>query len=304
MMRIAILILFLALLLTGCAAEDANAAFQAGDKVRVVATTGMVADVVREVGKGHVTVTALMRAGVDPHLYKASADDVEQLQGAHLIVYNGKGLEGKMGDLFVKLARKRPVVAVTDEVPQGRLLDDGQHYDPHIWFDLSLWAETPAVVAAALAEIDPEHKRVYEANAKRFRAEILNLHEKTKAELATIPKQRRVLITSHDAFRYFGRAYDVEVHGLQGISTVDEAGVKDVQRVVSLVVDRKIKAIFVETSVSPRTIEAVQSAVRARGHEVKIGGTLFSDAMGESPPENTYLGMVRANVRVLMESLK
>ena len=303
MIRIAILVPVFALLLTGCTGE-ANAAFQPGDKINVVATTGMVADVAREVGKEHVTVTALMRAGVDPHLYKASADDVEQLQGAHLILYNGKGLEGKMGDLFVKLARKRPVVAVTDEVPQERLLDDGQHYDPHIWFDLALWAETPAVVAAALAEIDPEHKTVFLANAKAFRAEILKLHERAKAELATIPKKRRVLITSHDAFRYFGRAYDVEVHGLQGISTVDEAGVKDVQRIVSLIVDRKIKAIFVETSVSPRTIQAVQSHVRALDHEVKIGGTLFSDAMGESHPENTYLGMVRANVRVLMESLK
>ena len=304
MMRIAIFVPVLALFLTGCTGEDANAAFQPGDKIKVVATTGMVADVAREVGKGHVTVTALMRAGVDPHLYKASADDVGKLQGAHLIIYNGKGLEGKMGDLFVKLARKRPVVAVTDEVPQERLLDDGMHYDPHIWFDLELWAETPAVVAVALAEIDPEHKAVYEANAKAYRAAILKLHEKTKTELATIPKTRRVLVTSHDAFRYFGRAYDVEVHGLQGISTVDEAGVRDVQRIVSLVVDRKVKAIFVETSVSPRTIEAVQSAVRARGHEVKIGGTLFSDAMGESHPDDTYLGMVRANVRVLMESLK
>jgi manganese/zinc/iron transport system substrate-binding protein len=300
-MRIAIL---LSVFLAACTGAGTESSFQPGERVRVVATTGMVADVAREVGKEHVAVTALMRAGVDPHLYKASAEDVERLQGAHLILYNGKGLEGKMGDLFVKLARKRPVTAVTDEIPQERLLDDGQHYDPHVWFDLELWAETPAVVAEALATIDPEHEAVYAANAQAFRAEILKLHEKARAELATIPKRRRVLITSHDAFRYFGRAYDVEVHGLQGISTVDEAGVKDVQRIVSLVVDRRVKAVFVESSVSPRTIEAVQSAARARGHEVKIGGTLYSDAMGESHPENTYLGMVRANLRVLMESLK
>ena len=288
--------------LPGCTEQDAHASH--GGKLHVVATTGMVADLARAVGGEHIRVTALMAPGIDPHLYKASAEAVGQLETADVILYNGLGLEGKLGDLFVKLAHKRKVTAVTESVPRESLLDDGQHYDPHIWFDVGLWAQCPAAVAEVLSEARPALRETFQAAAKKYAAELRALHERVKADIGAIPKQRRVLITSHDAFRYFGRAYDMEVHGLQGISTVDEAGVKDVQRVVDLVVTRGIKAIFVETSVPKNTIEAVQSAAKERGREVVIGGELYSDSMGDHAPENTYIGMVEANVRLITGSLR
>jgi manganese/zinc/iron transport system substrate-binding protein len=302
-MRTALLCL-LPLLAAACGKGDAG--IRSG-KLRVVATTGMVADLAREVGGEHVVVEALMGAGVDPHLYKASAGDRERLRAADLVLYNGKGLEGKMGDVLVKLARAQPVVAVTDVIPDERLLEPEElegHYDPHVWFDVALWAECARPVADELARLDPLHRADYEARAERYAALLRGLHEEVRAALAAVPRERRVLITSHDAFRYFGRAYDLEVRGLQGISTVADAGVKDVQQMVDLIVGRGIKAIFVESSVSPKAIEAVQAHVRERGHEVAIGGTLYSDAMGDAPPEDTYVGMVRANVRTVVSALR
>lgn len=288
--------------LPGCTEQPAPVGH--GGKLHVVATTGMVADLARAVGGEHITVTALMAPGIDPHLYKASADAVGLLESADVILYNGLGLEGKLGDLFVKLAHKRNVTAVTESVPRDSLLDDGQHYDPHVWFDVGIWAQCPAAVADVLSEARPALRETFQAAARKYAAELRALHERVKDRIGAIPKKRRVLITSHDAFRYFGRAYEMEVHGLQGISTVDEAGVKDVQRVVDLVVTRGIKAIFVETSVPKHTIEAVQSAARERGREVVIGGELYSDSMGDHAPENTYIGMVEANVRLITESLR
>jgi len=273
----------------------------------VVATTGMVADLARRIAGDRMTVTALMGPGVDPHLYKASALDLDRLRGADLVLYSGKGLEGKMTDVLVRLARSKPVVAVTDGIPDERLLEPEElagHYDPHVWFDASLWAETAPVVAEALADVDPAHADEYRARAAEYARELRALHEEVKQALATIPRERRVLITSHDAFRYFGRAYDLEVRGLQGISTVAAPGVKDVEEMAQLIVDRGIKAIFVETSVPPKAIEAVQEWVRRAGAEVAIGGTLYSDAMGDTPPEDTYVGMVRANVKRIVEALR
>jgi manganese/zinc/iron transport system substrate-binding protein len=212
-----------------------------------------------------------------------------------------------MTDIFTSLARKKPVFAATESIPDERLLSPPElegHFDPHVWFDVALWSETLAVVAQALGEVDPPHADEYRARAAAYHAELLLLHEEVKAAIATIPKERRVLITSHDAFRYFGRAYDLDVRGLQGISTVADAGVKDVQEMVDLIVRRGIKAIFVESSVSPKAIEAVQAHVRQKGHEVSIGGTLYSDAMGDVPPEDTYVGMVRANVRTIVSALR
>jgi manganese/zinc/iron transport system substrate-binding protein len=275
--------------------------------VRVVATTGMVADLARVIGGDEVEVTALMGPGVDPHVYKASALDLDRLRSAQIILYNGLGLEGRMGDLFKKLARKQAVVAVTESVDPLRLLEppelDG-HYDPHLWFDVGLWAETTTVVAEALAAVAPAHAALFRSRAHAYRLELRALHEEVKRELATIPARRRVLLTSHDAFRYFGRAYDLEVAGLQGISTVDDPGVKDIQEMAELISKRGIKALFVESSVSPKAIQAVHEWVRRRGHEVRIGGTLFSDAMGDTPPTDTYVGMVRSNTRTIVEALR
>jgi len=275
--------------------------------LQVVATTGMVADLARVIGGDEVTVTALMGPGVDPHVYKASALDLDRLRGARLILFNGLGLEGRMGDLFRKLARKQAVVAVTETVDPARLLVppelDG-HFDPHVWFDVGLWAETTTAVAEALAELDPAHAALFRSRAHAYREELLALHEEVKRELRTIPARRRVLVTSHDAFRYFGRAYDMEVRGLQGISTANDPGVKDIQEMAALIGRRGIKALFVESSVSPKAIRAVHEWVRRKGHEVRFGGTLFSDAMGDAPPTDTYIGMVRANTRTIVEALR
>lgn len=274
----------------------------------VVTTTGMIADAAARVAGRGARVEALMGPGVDPHLYKASESDVRKLAEADLILYNGLHLEGKMGDILVKLARTRPVVAVSEEVPPDELREPPElagQTDPHIWFDVQLWARTLAPIAGALAELDPGRAGEYRAAAEAYHRELVELDAWVAGRIAEIPEDQRVLVTAHDAFGYFGRRYGVEVVGLQGLSTLAEAGLKDVDRVVDLVVGRGIKAIFVESSVPRRSIEAVQAACRARGHEVAIGGQLFSDAMGAAgTPEGTYPGMVRANVNTIVEALR
>ncbi len=298
------LALLLVALLAACA-PDARGA-RTG-KLRVTATTGMVADLARRVGGDRVEVDAIMGPGVDPHLFSASPSDLERLRASDLVLYSGRHLEGKMGDIFTSLARKKPVFAVTEGIPDDRLLSPPElegHFDPHVWFDVALWSETLPVVAQALSETDPAHATEYRARAAAYKDELLRLHDEVKAALATVPKERRVLITSHDAFRYFGRAYDLEVRGLQGVSTVQDAGVRDVQDLATLIAERKIKAIFIETSVSEAAIRAVQHAAKDKGQDVKIGGKLYSDAMGDKPPEDTYPGMVRANVKTIVEALR
>jgi manganese/zinc/iron transport system substrate-binding protein len=301
--RVLALLLLPLALVAACARE----AHPRSGKVRVCATTGMVADLARRVGGDRVEVDALMGPGVDPHLFTASPSDLERLRAADLVLYSGRLLEGKMTDIFTSLARRKPVFAATEAIPDERLLSPPElegHFDPHVWFDVALWSETLAVVAQALAEVDPPHADEYRARAAAYRSELLALHEEVKAALATVPKERRVLVTSHDAFRYFGRAYDIEVRGLQGVSTALDAGVRDVQDLAVLVTERKVKAIFVETSVSEAAIRAVQHAAREKGHEVAIGGKLYSDAMGDEPPADAYPGMVRANVKTIVEALK
>lgn len=276
--------------------------------LRVVATTGMIADSARQIAGDHATVEALMGPGVDPHLYKASESDVRRLSTAQLILYNGLHLEGKMGDIFEKMATGHKIVAVASPLPEAELRTPpefkGQH-DPHIWFDVRLWTHTLAPIADALAELDPAHAAEFRANAERYAQELAALDTWVEGEIRSIPEAQRVLVTAHDAFGYFGRRYGMEVVGLQGISTLSEAGLSDVDRVVSLVASRKIRAIFIESSVPQRSIEAVQAACRARGHEVAIGGQLFSDAMGApGTPEGTYPGMVRANVNTITHALR
>jgi manganese/zinc/iron transport system substrate-binding protein len=275
--------------------------------IRVVTTTGMIADLAGRVAGPGAAVEALMGSGVDPHLYKASESDVRKLSEADLILYNGLHLEGKMGDILVKMARRRPVVAVSETVAKDRLREPPEfagQYDPHIWFDVALWAETIDSILSALVELDPANAETYTRNADQLRSELDELDSWVAARVAELPEDRRVVVTAHDAFGYFGQRYGVQVVGLQGISTLAEAGLQDVERVVDLVVDRQIKAIFVESSVPQRSVEAVQVACRERGHEVAIGGQLFSDAMGTpGTPEGTYVGMVRHNVNTIVNSL-
>lgn len=279
----------------------------AGGPARVVATTGMIADTAARIAGELAEVNGLMGPGVDPHLYKASESDVRKLSEADLILFNGLFLEGKMGDILVKLARSRPVVAVSESVPEEQRREPPElagHYDPHIWFDVSLWAQTIGPIADALVEVLPDEEATLRANAEAVRAELLALDGWVSEQIGTLPAERRILVTAHDAFGYFGDRYGLEVIGIQGISTLAEAGLQDVDRVVDLVVERRIPAIFVESSVPKRTVEAVVAAARERGHEVKIGGELFSDAMGAAgTPEGTYDGMVRHNVETIVEAL-
>ncbi|HEX4131496.1 MAG TPA: zinc ABC transporter substrate-binding protein [Pirellulales bacterium] len=276
------------------------------DPIRCVATTGMVADVVRNVGGPLVAVDQLMGAGVDPHLYKASTGDIARLGSAEAIFFSGLHLEGKMADVFVGLARRRPTYAVTERIADDRLLEVAAgHYDPHVWFDVSLWSETVPVVRNALVEIDPAHREDYRQRAEAYRAQLDELHQWCKAQAATIPPEHRVLVTAHDAFHYFGRAYGLEVRAIQGISTESEAGVREINELVAFLVERKIKAVFVESSVSERNIRALVEGCHAQEHEVAVGGELFSDAMGAAgTPEGTYIGMVRHNVNTIVGALR
>jgi manganese/zinc/iron transport system substrate-binding protein len=307
-------------LLSGCSGGGAGAGGGGGGAgaggaraartgpLRVTCTTGMVADAARTVGGPHVQVTALMGPGVDPHLYKASEGDLRRLEEADLILYNGLNLEGKMGDLFVRMSRTRATVALSEGIPDSLLREPPEfagHYDPHIWFDVSLWRRAVERARDALIEADPAHRADFEANAAAYFDSLDALHAWCREQIATVPRERRVLVTAHDAFGYFGRAYDIEVVGLQGISTVTEFGVADVRRMVDLITSRRVKAVFVESSVPRRSIDAVVEGCRSRGHAVAVGGTLYSDAMGAAgTPDGTYPGMVRANVRHIVESLR
>lgn len=276
--------------------------------MRIVATTSIIADAARRIAGEHAQVEALMGPGVDPHLYKASESDVRRLGGADLILYNGLHLEGKMGDILTKMARSRPVVAVSEDIPQAQLREPPEfagQYDPHVWFDVSLWATTLQPIVRELSTLAPENAETFQANAATLEKELTELDAWVKQRIATIPPSQRVLVTAHDAFGYFGRRYGMEVMGLQGISTLSEAGLKDVDRVVNAVVERGVKAVFVESSVPRRSIEAVQAAVRSQGKEVAIGGQLYSDSLGAAgSPAGTYAGMVRANVDTIVNALQ
>jgi manganese/zinc/iron transport system substrate-binding protein len=303
------LVLFLlgASLLFACGDRGAGKPAESG-KLKIVATTGMIADLAGHLAGDLATVEALMGPGVDPHLYKASESDVRRLAEADLVLYNGLFLEGKMGDILAKLGKERAVVAVAEQIAEEKLRRPPEfagHPDPHVWFDVSMWALTIPTVTEALVKALPAQEAALRANAGKLAAELAELDAWAAARVQEIPEQQRVLVTAHDAFGYFGRRYGLEVFGIQGISTVSEAGLGDVERVVGVVVDRKIPAIFVESSVPQRTIESVQAAVRAKGHEVRIGGSLYSDAMGSpGTPAGTYQGMVRHNVDTLVEALK
>lgn len=280
----------------------------ASAQVNAVATTGMIADAVRAVGGDRVRVVGLMGPGVDPHLYKASQGDVRHLASADVIFYNGLSLEGRMSDILVRMAGQKPTFAVTEYVPEELLMEPDQfagQYDPHIWFDVSLWKTAVERIRDGLIEVDPSHSELYRENASAYLNELDQLDSYVRERLAEISPENRVLVTAHDAFGYFGHAYDIEVIGLQGISTDTEVGLRDIQDLVTLLSERKIKAVFVESSVPRRSLEAVVQGAASRGHAVIIGGELYSDALGdEGTPAGTYVGMVRHNVDTIVSSLK
>lgn len=276
--------------------------------VNVVSTVGQLTDVIENVGGEHVTVKGLMGAGVDPHLYKASESDVQKLAEADIIFYNGLFLEAKMEELFEQMQRTKRTVAVGEAVPTALRLESQDykgHYDPHIWFDVTLWMEVVKKISKELADFDPPNAGHYRQQEEAYLQELRNLHTYVLDRAAELPPGQRVLVTAHDAFRYFGRAYGFEVVGLQGISTQAEAGTADIKNLADFIVQRQVKAIFVESSVPERNIRAVQDAVRARGWDVAIGGELFSDAMGNAGTfEGTYIGMVTHNIDTIVDALK
>lgn len=280
---------------------------QAG-AIRIVTTTGMIADITRRVGGSQVEVTSLMGAGVDPHLYKASEGDVRRLSQAAIIFYNGLHLEAGTSEVLERMAARSRTVAVSDSIERSQLLAPPEFkgaYDPHIWFDVTLWMRATEAVRDTLAEYDAANAETYRSYAETYLAELSDLHAYVETQAARVPKAQRVLVTAHDAFNYFGRAYGFEVRGLQGISTASEAGTADVQALAAFIAERKIPAIFVESSIPQRTIEAVQAAVKARGYETRIGGQLYSDAMGDAgTPDGSYIGMVRHNIETITGALQ
>ncbi len=276
-------------------------------RVRAVATVGMVADVVKNVGGERVEVVTLIRPGLDPHLFKPTRSDIERLMSADVVFSVGLRLEGQMGESLQRAAQAgKPVVAVGEAIdPKMLLAEDGAAYaDPHVWMDPALWSATIAAVEARLSAVDSAGAATFKANAERYAAEIKALDAYAERVLGSIPKERRVLVTAHDAFGYLGRRFGVEVVGVQGISTESEASVRDIERLVDLLTTRKVGAVFVESTVSDRNMRALLAGTTARGHTVRLGGELFSDAMGAAGTyEGTYVGMIDHNVTVIARAL-
>lgn len=279
-------------------------------KLYIVTTTQMIADAVRNIVGEHAEVVSLMGPGVDPHFYKATQGDLKKFNKADIIFYNGLHLEGKMQDLFEKFAKQKIVVAVSKDIPKEELLvisRQGEEtlYDPHIWHSSNIWQKVLQPIASTLELADPTHVQEYYANAEGYKEQLVQLNQKIKDQAQEIPKEQRLLITSHDAFNYYGREYDIEVKGLQGISTVSEIGIKDITQMVDLIIQRNVKAVFVESSVNERNLTAVIEGCKKKGWDVKIGGTLFSDAMGnDNTPEGTYIGMIKHNTHAIVNALK
>lgn len=303
-MKQIVLMALMAVFLVGCK-EVKNK----DGKFHIVTTTSMITDLVKNIGGDKVAVEGLMGAGVDPHLYKASEGDVSKLSQANMIFYNGLHLEGKLVEVFEKMKQQNiKTIAVADALDKNDLIASAlfaSNYDPHIWFNVAYWIKITGYVAGQLSAAQPQHKAFFKANAEKYIAELTALQQNLAAEIATLPEDKRRLVTAHDAFNYFGKAFKFDVVGLQGLSTATEAGVQDVQQTANYIIEHKVKAVFIESSVPRRTVEALQAAVTSKNHQVIIGGTLFSDALGNpGTAEGTYIGMFKFNVHTIVTALK
>jgi manganese/zinc/iron transport system substrate-binding protein len=269
----------------------------------------MITDLVKNIGGHYINVEGLMGSGVDPHLYKASEGDVSKLVNADIIFYNGLHLEGKLVEVFEKMesATKTPI-ALAEEIDKSTLIGSdyfASNYDPHVWFNIEYFKLFAKKVTSVLSEKDPKNSVNYINNMNIYLKKLDALEKNIKEIIETLPIEKRILVTAHDAFNYFGKNYGFEVVGLQGLSTATEAGVQDVQKLAAFIIEKNVKAIFVESSVPKRTIEALQAAVKSKGHDVKIGGTLYSDALGNAgTEEGTYIGMFKYNVNTIVNALK
>ncbi|QGG51975.1 metal ABC transporter solute-binding protein, Zn/Mn family [Lysinibacillus pakistanensis] len=299
-----VVVFSLSLLLFGCSTDTTK---EDREGV-VVATTGQIADAIKAISGGHLQVSALMGPGVDPHLYKATQSDLSKLDKAEVIFYNGLHLEGQMLDIFEQMSKSKSVLAVGETLNKSDLLasdDDAMLHDPHIWFDIELWKGVVQAIGTKLQEEYPEFKDDFVANEKEYLKQLDELQVYAKNRVNEIPEKQRILVTAHDAFNYFGRSQGFDVRGLQGLSTDSEYGVKDVQEMVNFLVANKIKAIFIESSVSDKAMKAVIEGAKEKGHDIVIGGELFSDAMGaEGTKEGTYIGMYQHNIDTIVDALK
>ncbi|QEG35541.1 metal ABC transporter solute-binding protein, Zn/Mn family [Bythopirellula goksoeyrii] len=291
--------------------RNSGQTFSGSYPIKIVCTTGQVAEMLTRIGGDHVQVDALMGPGVDPHLYRPIASDVGKLNDADAIFYNGLHLEGRMTEMFVQMARRKATFAVTEGIVERndpRLREPPEfagHYDPHLWHDVALWADCAEDVATMLGTFDPDHAADYQQNAAEYVAELRALNEECTVEIAKIPQDSRVLVTAHDAFGYFGNAYGLEVFGLKGISTEDEIDLAHQEEIQKMLVERKIPAVFVESAVAPRTVRALVEPCRAAGHDLKVPEEeLYADALGPAGTEDsTYPGMIRHNVRTIVDAL-
>lgn len=298
--------LVLLMIMTGC--KDGTKKEENG-KLKVVTTTSLLTDLLQQIGGGAIQVEGLMGSGVDPHLYKASEGDVNKLYTADIVFYSGLHLEGKLVDIFEKMERQhKKTVALAEILDKDDLLSSeyfASNYDPHIWFNIQFWKKIAQYATEKLQEADPKNAELFAANNKQYLQKLDALEKEIRETIETLPPEKRILVTAHDAFSYFGKAYGFQVLGLQGISTATEAGVQDVQRLSEFIIRNKVKSIFIETSVPRRTIEALQASVASKGHEISIGGSLYSDALGtKGTVDGTYIGMFRHNVNTIVGALK
>ncbi|MBC2843744.1 metal ABC transporter solute-binding protein, Zn/Mn family [Winogradskyella flava] len=303
-MRKQFIMLIVALTLLNCKDES-----KSNGKLNVVTTTTMITDLVKNIGGDAINVQGLMGSGVDPHLYKASEGDVSKLVNADVIFFNGLHLEGKLVEVFEKMESptKKPV-ALSETLDKSKLIGSdyfASNYDPHVWFDINYFKQFAKRVTQVLIEKDPNNAKVFTDNEAKYLAELDKLQKDVQGVVDALPRKKRILVTAHDAFNYFGEAYRFRVVGLQGLSTATEAGVQDVQKLSNFIIDNDVKAIFVESSVPRRTIEALQAAVKSKGQDIKIGGTLYSDALGDAETiEGTYIGMYRYNIKTIVSALQ
>lgn len=307
-MRKQLLTLLLLTILFNCKNEKDQTPETIG-KLNVVTTTTMLTDLVKNIGGDAINVDGLMGSGVDPHLYKASEGDVSKLVNADVIFYNGLHLEGKLVEVLEKMkSAEKATIPLADELNKSQLIGSeyfASNYDPHVWFNIDFFKQFTEKVTEVLSNNDPKNAEIFRANEKRYLDALKKLKEDVTSVVNELEPEKRILVTAHDAFNYFGKAYGFEVIGLQGLSTATEAGVQDVQRLAAFIIENNVKAIFIESSVPKRTIEALQEAVKSKGHNVSIGGTLYSDALGNAgTAEGTYLGMYRYNIKTIFNALK
>lgn len=306
-MRINALFAFVLLSLTLFSCSEQTEKTEEEEKIKIVTTTGIIGDCIKNLVGKEVQVKSLMGPGVDPHLYKAVQGDLKLMEEANIIIYNGLHLEGKMAEVLEKLSKIKPVFAVGNGIKASSLRSPEGYdaHDPHIWFNVDIWKQGLDYVSKEIAKTKPELSEVIKLKKERYFAQLDSLNSFAKDSIATIPKEQRVLVTAHDAFGYFGAAYDIEVHGLQGLSTVSQAGIKDVTNLTELLMNRNIKAIFVESSIPKKQIEVILQNCRSMGHDLDIGGVLYSDAMGtKDSGADTYVKMVKHNVTTIQKALK